>query len=137
MRKPGIVAVLLFVIGATPSWAAGSAAIYLIAPADGEVVEGPVTVKFGLHGMGVAPAGVDKSGTGHHHLLIDAGGLPPLDKPLPNDARHRHFGGGQTQTVLDLEPGEHTLQLILGDHRHIPHDPPLVSEEITITVVED
>lgn len=135
MRKTAISAFLLLAVGTTaPAYAAS---LYLIAPADGEVVQGPVTVKFGLQGMGVAPAGVDKSGTGHHHLLIDVGRTPPLDEPLPKDERHRHFGGGQTQAVLDLEPGRHTLQLILGDHRHIPHDPPLVSEKITITVVED
>jgi hypothetical protein len=84
--------------------------------------------------MGVAPAGTDRPATGHHHLLIDADSLPPLDKPLPNDGNHRHFGGGQTETVVDLPPGRHTLQLILGDKDHIPHDPPLVSERIVITV---
>jgi len=83
--------------------------------------------------MGVAPAGIDKAGTGHHHLLIDTE-LPPLGLPIPNDDQHRHFGGGQTETQVELPPGEHTLQLILGDDRHVPHDPPVVSEIITITV---
>ena len=106
---------------------------YLISPANGAVVTNPVVVLFGLKGMGVAPAGVEKAGTGHHHLLIDTD-LPPLDRPIPNDAQHRHYGGGQTEAILELAPGEHSLQLILGDERHIPHDPPVVSERILIRV---
>lgn len=109
------------------------AKVYLISPADGAKVTGPVTVRFGLSGMGVAPAGVDHANTGHHHLIIDAD-LPPLDKPIPKDDRHRHFGNGQTETTLDLPPGKHTLQLLLGDFNHVPHDPSLKSEKITITV---
>lgn len=108
--------------------------LYIISPAHGETVTGPVHVRFGLQGMGVAPAGVDKPGTGHHHLLIDVDELPPMDRPLPKDDRHRHFGGGQTETVLELPPGRHTLQLILGDRNHVPHQPPLVSEKIVIEV---
>ena len=119
------------VVAQTPS-TAGSA-VYFIEPADGAVIHGPVTVKFGLRGMGVAPAGVDRSGTGHHHLLIDSE-VPPLDRPIANDAQHRHFGGGQTEAVIDLPPGRHTLQLVLGDKDHIPHDPPLISKRITVTV---
>ena len=110
------------------------AVVYFIAPADGETVANPVTVRFGLKGMGVAPAGVDKDNTGHHHLLIDVAGLPPLDEPIPADDQHRHFGGGQTEVTLDLPPGTHTLQLLLGDQNHIPFDPPIVSDQITITV---
>lgn len=106
---------------------------YIISPADGEVVHSPVTVRFGLYGMGVAPSGVDADNTGHHHLLIDTG-LPDLDRPIPSDEQHRHFGGGQTQTTLDLKPGRHTLQLLLGDKNHIPHNPPVMSKQITITV---
>jgi len=113
---------------------ADSPAVYFIAPLDGDRVTSPVTVKFGLADFGVAPAGVQKVGTGHHHLLIDAP-LPPLQQPVPNDAHHRHFGGGQTETVIDLEPGGHTLQLLLGDFAHIPHQPPLVSPVIHLTVV--
>lgn len=120
------------VLAASPS--VPGARVYLIAPAHGEVVEGPVTVKFGLHAMGVAPAGIERPKTGHHHLLIDVDSLPALDRPLPKDERHRHYGGGQTQAVLNLAPGEHTLQLVFADHRHIPHDPPLISKKITITV---
>jgi hypothetical protein len=109
------------------------AVLYVISPADGATVRSPVTIRFGLKGMGVAPAGVDVPNTGHHHLVVDAP-TPPLDLPLPADAQHIHFGGGQTETTLELPPGTHTLQLILADKVHIPHDPPLVSERITITV---
>lgn len=108
--------------------------VYIISPAHGEVVSSPVVVRFGLSGMGVAPAGTDKAGTGHHHLLIDVDELPDLSKPVPADANHRHFGGGQTEVELELEPGQHTLQLLLGDKYHIPHDPAVVSEKVTITV---
>ena len=109
------------------------AVLYVIAPADGATVKSPVTIQFGLRGMGVAPAGVDSPNTGHHHLVVDAP-TPPLDLPLPADAQHLHFGGGQTETTLELPPGTHTLQLVLADKVHIPHDPPLVSERITFTV---
>lgn len=109
------------------------ARVYFVAPLDGETVDSPVTVRFGLVGMGVAPAGVQMPGTGHHHLLIDAE-LPPLDAPLPADAQHLHFGKGQTEATIELAAGRHQLQLLLGDHRHVPHDPPVVSERITITV---
>lgn len=107
---------------------------YIISPQDGATVSSPVTVVFGLKGMGIAPAGLFKENTGHHHLMVDVDKLPALDQPLPNDKTHIHFGGGQTETELELEPGRHTLQLVLGDLAHVPHDPPLVSEKITITV---
>jgi hypothetical protein len=84
--------------------------------------------------MGVAPAGVEMPKTGHHHLLVDLPGQPALDKPLPADAQHRHFGAGQTEAAIDLPPGKHTLQLMMGDKNHVPHDPPVMSEKITITV---
>jgi hypothetical protein len=83
--------------------------------------------------MGVAPAGVPSAATGHHHLIVDAA-LPALNLPIPKDANHVHFGNGQTETVLELAPGEHTLQLMLADANHIPHEPPVVSEQIRITV---
>ncbi len=108
--------------------------VYIISPAAGEVVTSPVKVRFGLSGMGVAPAGTDKKRTGHHHLLIDVEKLPPLDRPVPKDPQHRHFGGGQTETEINLTPGKHTLQLLLGDTNHIPHQPALISEKITIEV---
>lgn len=109
------------------------AAVYFISPKDGDTVSGPVTVRFGLRGMGVAPAGTIAEGTGHHHLIVDAP-LPAAGQPIPNDARHLHFGKGQTETTLTLPPGKHTLQLLVGDHSHIPHDPVVASEVITITV---
>ncbi len=110
------------------------AVVYFISPSDGATVSNPVTIRFGLKGMGVAPAGTEKDKTGHHHLLIDVAALPPLDEPIPMDDQHRHFGGGQTEVTLDLPPGEHTLQLLLGDLNHIPHEPPVLSPKITVTV---
>ncbi len=106
---------------------------YIISPADGETVTSPFKVQFGLEGMGVAPAGVEQENTGHHHLIIDAP-LPPLDQPIPKDDQHVHFGGGQTETTVTLPPGKHTLQLLLADFQHVPHNPPVYSEQITITV---
>jgi hypothetical protein len=111
------------------------ARLYFIEPVDGATVTSPVTVRFGLAGMGVAPAGVPFEKTGHHHLVIDAE-LPPMDAAFPKDERHLHFGGGQTETVVELSPGEHTLQLVLGDHNHVPHEPPVISERISIRVQE-
>jgi hypothetical protein len=108
--------------------------VYFLSPTDGETVTNPVVVRFGLSGMGVAPAGVVKENTGHHHLLIDLETLPDMTKPIPSDKNHRHFGGGQTEVVLELTPGEHHLQLLLGDYAHRPHNPPVVSEQIKILV---
>jgi hypothetical protein len=119
--------------GAEPTAAPEGARVYIIAPADGAEVSSPVTVQFGLAGMGVAPAGTQAPDTGHHHLIIDSD-LPPLDQPVPKDDKHIHFGGGQTEVTLDLPPGKHTLQLLMGDHLHVPHNPPVVSDRITITV---
>ena len=110
------------------------AAVAIILPANGDTVTSPVTVYFGLSGMGIAPAGVEWDNTGHHHLLIDMDEFASYDEAIPFDDNHRHFGGGQTQVTLDLPAGEHTLQLVLADWQHLPHDPPIVSERITITV---
>jgi len=107
------------------------AKVYFIQPADGSTVPQTFTVKFGLENMGVAPAGTDKPATGHHHLLIDRD-LPPLDQPMGGDIMH--FGGGQTEAQVTLPPGTHTLQLLLGDMNHVPHDPPIYSDKISITV---
>lgn len=106
---------------------------YIINPKDGDTVKSPVTVVFGIRGMGVAPAGVDVPNTGHHHIVIDAP-TPDLDKPIPADDHHVHFGGGQTEVTLELSSGPHTLQLVLGDRNHLPHTNAVVSKPITITV---
>jgi hypothetical protein len=118
------------------SRAAEGAAVYVIHPLDGQVLNAkkPIQVSFGLRGMGVAPAGVVVEKTGHHHLLIDQRELPDLTMPLPASAQLIHFGGGQTQTEIRLAPGSHTLQLVLGNQYHIPHNPPLISKKITIIV---
>ncbi len=110
------------------------ARVYILWPPDGQVIHRAFWVRMGLSGAGIAPAGVEKAGTGHHHLLIDVP-LPPLDQPIPNDKNHLHFGLGQTETRLDLPPGKHTLQLLLGDANHVPQTPPLYSKPITVTVV--
>lgn len=109
------------------------ASVYFISPEDGDTISGPVTVVFGLRGMGVAPAGVQQPNTGHHHLIIDAP-TPDPNAPIPTDDHHRHFGGGQTQVTLELDPGNHTLQLVLGDFNHIPHTNPVESKQISIRV---
>lgn len=110
------------------------AVLYFIAPVDAATVSGTFKIKFGLSGMGVSPAGLDKKNTGHHHLLIDTDTLPDLTQALAGTDKLKHFGGGQTETELTLIPGTHTLQLVLGNYLHIPHDKPVVSEKITITV---
>jgi len=113
--------------------APAGARAYIIEPSNGATVRSPVRVVFGLSGAGVAPAGVERADAGHHHLLIDTR-LASVDQPIPNDAQHRHFGGGQTETTIELTPGRHELQLVLGDHLHIPHDPPIMSDVVTIEV---
>jgi len=118
-------------IPATP--APTAAKVYFIEPKNGAEVPSPVKVVFGLSGMGVAPAGIQHENTGHHHLLVD-GAKVDLSAPLPTTDQVRHFGKGQTETTLELKPGKHTLQLVLGDWKHQPHNPPVVSETITITV---
>ncbi len=133
----GLVASALFagtaVAGSVPSPAGAEA--YIISPRDGDTVKGPVKVVFGLKGMGVAPALVDWPNTGHHHVVVDID-VPDGNRPIPkNDGKHHfHFGGGQTEGFLDLPPGRHTLRLVLADHQHYSHNPPVVSKPITITV---
>jgi hypothetical protein len=114
--------------------APAGAEVYIISPQDGATVPENFTVRFGLKGMGVAPAGVVHDNTGHHHLLVDVKVLPAAGQPIPKDEQHLHFGGGQTETTLKLSPGTHTLQLELGDSNHIPFDPPVVSKPITVHV---
>jgi hypothetical protein len=110
------------------------ASVYIISPSDGDTLTSPFTVRFGVRGMGVAPAGSEVGNTGHHHLLVDVAQLPPMDEPVPSDSNHLHFGGGQTEHDLTLPPGKHTLQLIFGDRLHVPFNPPLISEKVTVTV---
>jgi hypothetical protein len=117
------------------SAAPSGAEVYIISPKNGEKVHGPVTVRFGLKGMGVAPAGIKFDNTGHHHLLIDTDLADvKLDSPLPASDKIVHFGKGQTETTLTLAPGKHTLELLLADYLHLSFDPPLHSQKITITV---
>jgi len=110
------------------------AMLYIISPQDGDTVSSPVKVIFGLNGMGVAPAGIKMKNTGHHHLLIDLAQLPDINLPIPSDDHHSHFGKGQTEALIELDKGEHTLQLILGDHMHVPHEPPIISKKIRIKI---
>jgi hypothetical protein len=117
------------------SAAPSGAEVYIISPKNGEKVHGPVTVRFGLKGMGIAPAGIKFDNTGHHHLLIDTDVADvKLDAPLPATDKIVHFGKGQTETTLTLAPGKHTLELLLADYLHLSFDPPLHSQKITITV---
>jgi hypothetical protein len=111
-----------------------NAVVYFQTPKDGETVTSPFTVRFGLKGMGVAPAGIDQPNTGHHHLLVDLDKVPDFNAALPVTDNIRHFGAGQTETELTLPPGKHTLQLVLGDSLHIPHEKPVVSQKITVIV---
>ena len=117
----------------TPSPA--GATVYIINLKDGDTVASPFKVQFGLTGMGVAPAGVEKPNTGHHHLIIDTTlSADEMKAPIPADAKHVHFGAGQTEAMVTLAPGKHTLQLVLGDWSHVPHVPPVMSTPITVTV---
>lgn len=120
---------------AQPVPAPEGAEVYFISPADGATVANPVTIRFGLRGMGIAPAGADWDNTGHHHLLVN---IEPseiaMDESLPATDQIRHFGGGQTEATLELPAGTHTLRLLLGDYSHTPHDPPVMSDPITVTV---
>ncbi|MGJ4880957.1 MULTISPECIES: DUF4399 domain-containing protein [unclassified Bradyrhizobium] len=124
----------LVMAGETP--APENAKAYFINLKDGDTVSSPVLIRFGLSGMGVAPSGTEAPNTGHHHLLIDAPALEgdALNEAIPVDAGHVHFGKGQTEASVNLTPGKHTLQLVLGDWSHIPHNKPVMSERITIDV---
>jgi hypothetical protein len=124
-----------FVPAAAQTPSPAGAKVYFINLKDGDAVNSPFLVQFGLSGMGVAPAGVEKPNTGHHHLLIDTALTPEqMKEPIPSDSNHVHFGGGQTEAMVTLPPGQHTLQLVLADWTHIPHVPPVMSQPITITV---
>jgi hypothetical protein len=129
-------------LAATVAWAQdrtpapADAQVYIISPKDGAKVSSPFVVQFGLKGMGIAPAGVKVENTGHHHLLIDTDAPADLSAPLPASDKVVHFGKGQTETTLKLAPGKHTLQLLLGDSGHVPHNPPVISKKITVTVTQ-
>ncbi len=146
MRKVAAMALAAFAAAVAPAVAGetpapAGAKVYFVNLKDGDTVKAPVKILFGLSGMGVAPAGTEKKHTGHHHVFIDRpllgegeDGKDELDLNIPADDNHKHFGGGQTEVSLDLAPGRHTLQLVLGDKDHIPHNPPVASGRITITV---
>ena len=109
--------------------------VYFINLEDGDRVESPFLIQFGLSGMGIAPAGTDRANTGHHHLLINVNEID-LSKPIPSSSNHIHFGGGQTESLVDLMPGDYSIQLVLGDMTHTPHNPPIISQRINITVID-
>lgn len=143
LMVPAVLTMLVGAAFAQDTPAPDGANVYFVNLEDGATVTSPVKVVFGLSGMGVAPAGTEKENTGHHHLLINRPpigegefGAEELELGIPSDDNHKHFGGGQTETTLDLPPGEHTLQLVLGDAGHVPHATPVVSDVITITVSE-
>ena len=117
-----------FSIGANPK-------VYFINLEDGDRLESPFLIQFGLSGMGIAPAGTDRANTGHHHLLINVNEID-LSKPIPSSSSHIHFGGGQTESLIDLMPGDYSMQLVLGDMTHTPHNPPIISQRINITVID-
>lgn len=140
MSKLFAAAAILFCFLSSTAFAQGAAApsnayLYIGWPNDGQVIPAgkPFRVWFGLRNMGVAPKGVEFPNTGHHHLLIDTD-LPPAGQEIPSDRNHLHFGAGETETMLELPPGKHTLQLLMGDYRHMPTNPPVYSKKITITV---
>jgi Domain of unknown function (DUF4399) len=133
------IACALFPLSARPAETKSmpdDAKVYIIWPNDGQVIPGgKFWLRMGLSNAGIAPAGIDKPRTGHHHVLIDTD-LPPMDQEIPNDRNHLHFGAGQTEARIELPPGRHTLQLLLGDDNHVPHNPPLYSKKITVIVPE-
>ena len=119
---------------AAPTPSPENAEVYFIWPSDGTVINhGKFWLRMGLRNMGVAPKGVKMANVGHHHVLIDTD-LPAMDQQIPNDRNHVHFGAGETEARIELPPGKHTLQLLLGDDNHIPHQPPIYSNRITVTV---
>jgi len=147
MRIPSIAIVLLLAGGSAVAGEAAPAAaavasekapvgarVFFVEPKDGATVSQDVRVRFGVEGIALAPAAEGKPGTGHHHLLIDGKELPPLAAPIPNDATHKHYGKGQTEDTIHLDPGTHTLQLDFADARHVQFDPPIVSPTITVHV---
>ena len=137
MKKINFLLFIIFLIN-TPSYSGNHSdnekELFFISPKNGDKVTSPVTVKFGVKGMEIVPAGVNKPMSGHHHLLININKLPNMSMPIPSNSNHLHFGKGQTETVLELPKGKHTLQLLLGNHLHVPHEIPMLSEKIEIIV---
>jgi hypothetical protein len=117
------------------SFISSEAKVYFINLSDGDQVQSPFLIQFGLSDMGIAPAGMDRNNTGHHHLLINVNDID-LSKPIPSSSNHIHFGGGQTESLVELLPGSYSMQLVLGNMTHTPHDPPVVSQKINITVID-
>ena len=113
-----------------------NASVYFITPEHNQTLSNPINLSFGVNGMKLKEAGINAPYSGHHHLLVDLEELPALDKPIPSDKQHIHFGKGQKSAVIDLPPGKHTLQLLFADYLHVPHDKPLISKKITIMVTE-
>ncbi len=126
---------LIFVAYSLTFLVSGDSKVYFINLEDGDRVESPFLIQFGLSNMGVAPAGTDRKNTGHHHLLINVNDID-LTKPIPSSSNHIHFGGGQTESLVELSPGNYSMQLVLGDMTHTPHKPPIISNKINITVVD-
>tara|TARA_B100001564_G_scaffold253702_1_gene215801 strand:- start:32 stop:472 length:441 start_codon:yes stop_codon:yes gene_type:complete len=120
--------------GVAQSLSKDDSRVYIVSPKNNDIVENPITVIFGLDNMEISPAGIKKKFSGHHHLLIDVKTLPDLSMPIPADENHMHFGKGQTSVVIELKKGIHTLQLLMGDYVHIPHNKPVYSEKIIINV---
>jgi hypothetical protein len=139
LRAVILAALSTLVVGITPSFAERTpspknAEVYVIWPSNGATINGgKFWVRMGLRNMGVAPKGVNMANVGHHHILVDTD-LPAMDQPIPSDRNHLHFGAGETEARIELPPGKHTLQLLLGDHGHVPHNPPVYSRKISITV---
>ena len=140
MRYPLLIAPFVLVLAmlgpaqAQRTPAPENAVVYIVWPPDGAVINGGrFWLRMGLRNMGVAPKGVKMANVGHHHVLIDTE-LPAMDQQIPNDRNHLHFGAGETEARIELPPGKHTLQLLLGDQDHVPHDPPIYSSRITVTV---
>lgn len=117
------------------SFISSEAKVYFINLSDGDQVQSPFLIQFGLSDMGIAPAGTDRNNTGHHHLLINVNDID-LSKPIPSSSNHIHFGGGQTESLVELLPGSYSMQLVLGNMTHTPHDPPVISQKINITVID-
>ena len=117
------------------SFISSEAKVYFINLNDGDQVQSPFLIQFGLSDMGIAPAGTDRNNTGHHHLLINVNDID-LSKPIPSSSNHIHFGGGQTESLVELLPGSYSMQLVLGNMTHTPHDPPVISQKINITVID-